>query len=580
MENTPHPADKKIRTVSLWWRHLTPVQASILALSQRVGANLPTMHPGMQKELLDFLEKSSRSGKSGLAIDRLSKSRMDVLDSFNYKLGKMLVALVPSQVADIALRFNPDSDGITFWLEEHDLEVSDYLEVQFYPSTTAPWPVHCCVKVLAVNKDKVTGLTRITCQFVTVKGPITAPAKREKPRKVVKPSIAQSAEAVNIERHKATKVEKPEIEPAALKVEKAGSGQKVEQPTEEPVKSDDATYDEILKKAKDVLEQAKELDVHVPAEKKSDDNSKRKDFRINDRIPFVWSVVSEETFQKESMPHFNTHHEFGLRTRIKQQQILLKEFDFFLKKLRDQRSKSRKYVVWFHEHLSWLFLRAGSENEEEYYQGITALFLEITKTLVKPLGRSGKNVVQILSQFKAQLENQKIRDLADPIMDADKLAAANETLLTLHNANNKVIAEMENENPNLSAKFKLFKSLIDTINLTGLDIPVGVSKDGKDLFTVNLSHTGLAFRTRRKDIKKGDLLEMRIFLSTGGERFDPVNCFGKVVFVQGPKDDKFKIATHIEPMPSTFKEKINIHVARRQREMLSERSALKYDLNN
>jgi hypothetical protein len=577
MENKSPSPDKKIRTVTLWWRHLSPAQASRLVRSQKVSANLPSMDPGMQKELLDFLEHSSRRGKSGLAIDRRSKSRMDVFDSFNRKLSTILETLVPSQVADIALRFNPDGDGITFWLEQHDINMSDYLEVQFYPSPTAPWPIHCCVKVSVVTTDKVTDLTRIACKFITVQGPITAPEKREKPRKAVK--AATSSEAPKITRHKVTKIEKPKVELAALKVEKASSGEKIELPAKEAAKSVDGKYDAMLEKAKNVVERAKKVEVRAPEEKKSDSTANRQDFRINDRIPYVWSVVSEETFQKESMPHFNSHQEFGLRTRIKQQQTLLKEFDYFLKKLREQRSKSRKYVVWVHEYLSWLFLRAGSENEEEYYQGITALFLEITKELTKPLGKSAKNVLQILSQFKAQFENQKIRDQADPIMEGDKLAAANETLLTLHTANNKVIAGLETENPDLSGKFKLFKSLIDTIDLTGLDIPVGASEDGKDLYTVNLSHTGLAFRTRRKDLKKGDLLEMRIFLSTGGERFDPVNCFGKVVFVQGPKDDKFKIATHIEPMPRTFKEKINIHVARRQQAILSERAAMKYDLN-
>ncbi|MBF0445828.1 MAG: PilZ domain-containing protein [Magnetococcales bacterium] len=338
-------------------------------------------------------------------------------------------------------------------------------------------------------------------------------------------------------------------------------------------------FDALLKKGLNLASNADKAVNNPKLQEKLKENtsSDRKDFRINDRIPFVWSVVSEETYKKECLPHFETNREFGLRTRIKQQQLLLKEFPQYFKEMQKTRSKARKYLVWIYHKLSWLFLRAGNENEEEYFQGVTALFLDITKILSKPMAKDARQIVQILSQFKAQIENQIIRDQADPIMEEANLAAAKEALETIEKANNKIIAELNESNPILSEKLKLFKGFIDDIDLTMLDRPAGVSDDGKDLYTVNLSLTGLAFRTHRKYIKKGDLLEMRIFLSTGGERFDPVNCFGRVVFVQGPQDDKLKIATHIDPMPQTFKQKINIHVARRQREKLAELAALKYD---
>ena len=589
---------------------MSPVQIARSAKCQEVGAFIPTMRPGMEKELADLLDVESRTSRSGMVPGGRAQQRMNVFDSFNHKLNEALSHLVAAVTVNTPVRFNPDGNGVTIWLKKPDIEVADLLELRFSPSPSAPWPVHCFGRVAVVKVDANTNFTRVTCKFVKVNTPTVAVKKRVAKKPIVAASKAKRPMPKSLQGRPASKpkvhpvVSQPvakspvvikQAAPTAANLVKPQTAQlKKELPKKPEIKSTPAPistapprlptgqpahvtnkYEEMLKKGLDIASAEVKATKPPPPPKSTADNESRQNFRINDRIPFVWSIVSQETFERECLPPFETKLEFGLRKRIMNQQLLLKEFYPHFEILKRTRPKVRKNAVWIHEHLSWLFLRASTENEEEYYQGLTALFLNLIKAMNKPLGRAERRVMQLMSQFKSQFELQRTRDEANPITEIQKLNVAQNSLTNLHRQSNKMIAELESLNPEIGGMFKLFKELVDTINLTLLDRPVGVSPDGKDLFTVNLSATGLAFRTRRLFVKKGDLLEMRIFLSTGGERFQPVNCYGKVVFVQGPTDSKLKIATHIDPIPREFEANITTHIARRQREILAEKAELK-----
>ncbi|MBF0454402.1 MAG: hypothetical protein HQL72_06245 [Magnetococcales bacterium] len=616
MANKQLSSGEKSQSVSLWWRVVTPIQISRIAKCHRLGAFLPTMRLGLEREMDALLGLEGRMGRSGLVARGRSQDRMAVLEVQNQKLNKILDAIMPTESLNSAVSFSTDGTGLTIWMEKPAIEQDDLLELQFSSSSMAQFPVHCYGRVLeVVEENPATHLTRVICQFETASSPALikkrkSPAEQARRSRPVRP-VKQVASPSQVKATMTTLKPAPSVpvkSSASTPSEKKIKGQllpKITRPVSTRVvkdipkamptsKSDNrprpanrqpvapkqplgssSKIDEIIQKGLEIV--SAEVKASEPAPRVSDD---RKDYRVNDRIPFVWSVVNDETFEKECLPFFKTNKEFGLRKRIQDQQYLLKQFQPHFVLLSKKRSKSRKYAIWIQEELSHLFLRAATENEEEYYQGMTALFLGIVESLTtrQGLGQAERRVAQLMLQLKAQMENQRIRDLSNPITEAKKLEKAKENLVNLHPQSAKIIEELERINPNLSKKFRLFKDLVDEVDLTQLDIPAATSPDGKDLFTVNLSATGLAFRTRRLGVKKGDLLEMRIFLSTGGERFQPVNCFGRVVFVQGPLDNKLKIATHIDPMPKQFKLLITTHIARRQREILAEKAALKENL--
>ncbi|HIJ84986.1 MAG TPA: PilZ domain-containing protein [Magnetococcales bacterium] len=301
----------------------------------------------------------------------------------------------------------------------------------------------------------------------------------------------------------------------------------------------------------------------------------RRDFRINDRIPFVWCHVSDTALQ-EAMVTFHKDKAFGLRTIIRNQQKILAILSDIQEQLKRKHSKARKNVDWHRDRLSWLFLRAASENDENYFLGMTELFAAIARDISKQAGGSGGQwSIQVLSLLRHMMELRQVRDQSNPVTEANALKKANASLEDVERQLPKALQKVEENEPALAAKLKMYMEAIATIDLTQHDRPVGQSPDGKDLFTVNLSATGLAFRTRRLWVKKGDILEMRIFLSTGGDRFDPVTTYGRVVFVNEPVDNKIKVATYIDPKPLVFEQKIYLHIARRQRELLSDRSLTK-----
>ncbi|MBF0447989.1 MAG: hypothetical protein HQL67_07305 [Magnetococcales bacterium] len=623
-------------STNLWWRRVSSVYLARVVRCQRMGTFIPTMHVGLDTKMFAHLDVEARMGPSGMVREGKPRQRMNVLEVLNKKLNETLLSIIPTLSKKTPVQLDKDGQGVTFWLEQPDLQVSDILELHFSSPTIASWPFHCFGRVTEMQLDPGSQLTRVFCIFESIgrgvvelqreqrsipafavppqplepERPVVAALKRaslSKPARESEPVAPVAAERVVEQKSKraplgtlpinltrkvppkmathSSQKPTPSITPRPVKQEMKTPSvsptplskriEKMPDSKSPPLQHLEKKYDEILKKGMEVIDS--KVTVTEKPVRISDD---RKDFRINDRIPFIWSVVREETFQNESLPHFEKYHEFGLRQRIINQQILLKSFTPYFDRLKKKRSASRKYLIWLQDHFSWLFLRAASENEEEYFQGLTALLLEITKKAVLPLGRSERLLAQVVLQLKGQLEKQKERDLANSITEQGRIELAKVALSSLHRQTEKVVAALAKEQPALAEDLLLLKGLVDDIDLSMLDKPVSTSLDGKDLFTVNLSATGFAFRTRRLWIKQGDLLEMRIFLSAEGKNFKAVNCFGKVVFVQGPKDGKIKVATHIDPMPESFKAIITAHIARRQREILAEKAQLKSEYDD
>ena len=587
METTEKPAwatkipQVRVPHVPLWWRKITPRNLAALQKARQEGTPSPSFQPGQENAYNQLVAPPAKPDPTAAA------GRVGVLQRLDRKLTAILrlASPQPPRFMKTPVRVSFDGKGVVFWVRNPVLQRSDILEMRFSLSPDLPLPLHCCCRVARVDEDPHTGLMRVDCLFETVF--IPSP-KKNPPKQPVKP------------------VQKPAVKPAPVASPPASPAQPIpSKPTPPPPlvekkpppppepspaaslrpplpelptlgKSEPDRFDKMLEEGIGIFtakleELPKRVDKLAPDSRGA--GASRKDFRINDRIPFLWSVVSQDSYEKEVLPVFSQNHFFGMRNKIKRQQRLLILFDDEVEKLKRRRSRARRQVVWFRERCSWLFLRATSENEEDYYQGLTALFLSIAQDLAARRGGADKEAIQILAHLKEQSEIQQIRDLANPIVGAEVLARAQINLADLDRQTSSMLEKMAEQDPALAGKLTLFKEGLGAVDLSLLDEPVGTSPDGKDLYTVNLSATGIAFRTRKLWVKKGDLLEMRIFLSTGGVRFDPVNCYGKVVFTQGPLDKKLKVATYIDPQPKAFKQKVFAHVARRQREQLADRRA-------
>lgn len=298
-------------------------------------------------------------------------------------------------------------------------------------------------------------------------------------------------------------------------------------------------------------------------------SSNRMDFRINDQIPLIWSIVTQESFDV-ALDHFKKKRAFGLRPKIAMFQGLLRELEEGIELLQRKNSKARRNVVWFRDHLSWLFLRATSEPEEDFFVDVTRLFLGVVGLLVKNPVPPGQTI-QLLTYLKNRLEIQQIHDQSNPVTEERKLAKARRDLDELDRQLPRILVELHGKDAEMSAQLGLLKEALETVRFTQLDMPFGKTPDGKDTYPANISATGLAFRTRKTGVNKGDMLEMRIFLSADGNKFVPVNCYGRVVFVQTVREGVIKVATHIDPQPPELTQLLFAHIARKQREELIQR---------
>lgn len=595
--------------LTFWFRRVTPELLARIRDCHKNGALLPGARPGLSKAVWALLAKEAdRAVGAALApqnrADQKGVDRSAALESMNRKVNFLLELVYPpeSVLFRAPVKLDLEGRGGTVWLKNPPFCENDVLELRFLVGPDLPWSFHGLSRVIAIRPEGVKGGKRVDFRFETASevnedwdDTLVDSLAIEPPLEL--PSLSFEPEEVSLERPMSETLSSELLlvqpEPALPQLEQAmvtkrGAGiigkvveSKVRESTVSKVQADDK-YERMLQEGlklvngdlADVVAN-KGNDPFVAAAQPGGAD-KRRDFRINDRIPFVWCHVSEESFQ-EAMVSFHKDKEFGLRTIIRDQQKILKNLGDIQDVLKRKRSNARKFVDWHRNRLSWLFLRAKTENDELYYQGMTELFTAIAGDIAKQMSSAGQWSNQALSLMRHMMELSQIRDQANPITELDALNKAKDGLTEIERQLPKALAKVEETNPALTNMLRMYLEALTTIDLSQNDRSVGTSPDGKDLFTVNLSATGIAFRTRKLWVKKGDLLEMRIFLSIGGDHFEPVNTYGRVVFVHGPVDGKLKVATHVEPKPATFEQKIYLHIARKQRELLNSRTEIRED---
>ncbi|MBF0108019.1 MAG: PilZ domain-containing protein [Magnetococcales bacterium] len=582
--------------VTFWFRRITPTYLARIRGCHKKGAPIPRARPEFAPDIVELLAKKPRgstaiSGRGSKGADRVA-----ALEAIDRKFAFLLETVFPPEVVipRVPVMLDPEGRGVVAWIKDPPFAENDILELMFLAGPALPWSFHGFGRVVRMRQDWSNRGQRVEFRFEMVVGGLKTallPEPSAKPRIIEKPPARREiiptpapSEKISSPIPPVRPPVRPTPEPAPA-VTKNTSVRKSPEPKPAPAaklpppapKSADK-YDRMLqegmKLSQATVEDAvirKGDDPFIAAQPRAD---QRRDFRINDRIPFVWCHVSDTAFA-EAMTHFHRDKAFGLRGIIRNQQKILADLGAIQDFLKRKHSKARKHVDWHRERLSWLFLRATSENEESYYQAMTELFTSIARDLSQQSGALGQSSNQALSLFRDLMELQQIRDQSNPITDVNPLKKALDGINDIERQLPKILQKIGESSPPLAARMNTYLETIKSIDLSQHDRPVGKSPDGKDLYTVNLSATGLAFRTRRMWVKKGDLLEMRIFLSIGGDRFVPVTTYGRVVFVNGPVDNRLKVATHIDPKPAEFEKMIYQHIARRQREILADRAAMK-----
>ncbi|MBF0212068.1 MAG: hypothetical protein HQM00_00745 [Magnetococcales bacterium] len=592
--------------VPLWWRKISDVELEAVVCARRAQTPTPGVHPGMGAETRRILakEESYYAERGYEALAR--RWRLVVLETFNAKLNRVMerVQTGADRFIPHPMQLHASGEGLTFWISEGEVAVGDLLELRFLLFPEQPMPMHTYCRVRRMRREWSGSGVRVECIFELLKSPeappkpISAPNPPQPDRssavieslppepllwepgdpissipEPVEPSIWETPPAI-VRAPAAPSVESPR--PAVARVAPVVSAPKTK--AEQTLAAAQALLDADPRAvaAHVVPHKVPEPKVIVPKVLPpppvvAQGGTKRQDFRINDNLPLTWKVLTQKSFD-QAVAYFHDHREFPMRERVARQKRLLAEVDVQLKLLKQLNVKARRPVVWFREFLDRQFRQANSENEEEYFQSVLYFFFNLIKELTKrPPG--SMTAAQVVSLIKEQVDLQMSRDLVEVNVQKLPKAKLEEDLTEIKRQINKLLGELRASASGLYEKLNGFREVISMMDLSMQDPPKQFTPEGDAVFTVNLSATGVAWKTVKDRVFKGDLIEVRLGVDPEGSGLEPVWAYGRVVVVQEPDETgKRRVASYFEHMSPMHREKLQAHMVRRQRAELTRRA--------
>lgn len=595
--------------VPLWWRKISEQEYAVVVQARRMGSMHAVVRPGMASEIRTFLEAERRLASDGMTRSMSDQKGQKVLDGFNAKLDRILMKVDPGQdfFVPTPMRLHDTGAGLTFWVEGGGLAVGDLLELRFSLFADLPMPVHGYCRVQRLRREWSGWGVRVECLLATLddskptESTVGAVDSRE-PVLELASKPAPIPKLAPIPTPELAPIHKPALKPAPTTkpVPPAPDIPSIEEtfPSEPSLWESDAQEtsaeefdpepsiwesesvetasvnnkaeltlvlgNKILKR--DLKQTAVSLEDRVPHDLR-DHNLQRKDYRLNDYVQFQWKIISNQTFD-HAVQVFKTKWVFPTRKSLLRQNGLMADIDQHIKTLRMMTIKARRPVVLLRDRLDFWFRQATSENEEEYFQQIAILFLTVLQDMtLRPRGVALAG--QMLAHLKFQVDIQEARDRMHPVTQEMGRSKASEDLANLTRQFNAMVVKLQGTDPGLANKLKGFHEGLAMMDLTMQDIPKQVTQDGDAVFAVNLSATGVAWRTLKTRVSKGDLLEVRMGVSRDGKVIEKLVSYGNVVVAQPPDEqNKCRIACYFEHMSPQHREALQGHIVRKQREAL------------
>ncbi|MBF0271429.1 MAG: hypothetical protein HQL98_05030 [Magnetococcales bacterium] len=572
--------------VPLWWRKLNAVEIEAVVRARRGKHLSPVLQPGLGHEVRTLLDaEQARDSDEGFFASIARKWRLVALETFNAKLNRLVERAHPGQdtFQPHPLQWHESGEGLTFWVSEGDVGVGDFIEMRFSLFPEQPVPVHAYCRVRRVRREwSGTGL-RVECSFANLESPASAPpppspVDEEVPGLIMPSPIRKTPEPDLSERMPSPRSAVSLSQPVGSSGPATDRKSRLEQTLaagKAMVDADPrAVAAHVTPHAHPVLHTTLPRATPAPpavVQPVPAGGSKRQDFRINDNLPLTWKVISQKTFD-QAVAHFEMHREFPMRERVARQKRILAEVDVQLKLLRQLNVKARRPVVWFREFLDRRFRQANAENEEEYFQSVLIFFFSLTKDLTKR--PSGSMIAaQVVSLIKDQVDLQIARDHGEPGVPQLPKSKVEEDLAEINRQITKLMGELRGLSPELAEKIVGFREVLSLMDLSSQDLPKHLTPEGDAVFAVNLSATGVAWKTSKDRVYRGDLVEVRLGVDPQGDGLEPIWAYGRVVVVQEPDDQgKRRVASYFEHMSPLHREKLQSHMVRRQRSELMRRA--------
>ncbi|OSM02483.1 hypothetical protein MAIT1_02629 [Magnetofaba australis IT-1] len=481
---------------------------------------------GLAREVRRALSETAPAPKP---TDRATRkqTRLDSFSLLEHKLDKLLELAYPKPPQATLHRLPQDAvltvDGLIFWDKQCGLAVGDLIELQAALFPDAPVLLRTYARVAQIQLGE-NGLNGVTCLY------------EQHPNYNRKPQL------------------------------------QAEEPEEELV-------EEVVDEVEEVKQAAPAAYVPPPPPpppKPIDDDgaNRRQAFRVNDEIPFLWRVVTQQELD-EAGDHLSATREI-LPSRIERDYLSALEMISELRTtVRKAHPKADKNTEWFCHQLKARFQRANLADEVALHMRLLNHLGNVLREFAK-LGVPCNRPTQIFQILRRQLEAQNKQSVLRRNPAADKKAV--EEGIALKKRIEKEIAKgMELLDPKemlLGAKLQQFSNDLEELGSVNEDYPSPEDDSLSELITypVNLSANGVAFRTRKHELHKGMYVEMLLKLNPDGREWRQHRCYGKVVMIKGPDSShRMRVASMILVQTTQFQEQLYQHIVRKQREQLSDR---------
>ncbi|MBF0424845.1 MAG: PilZ domain-containing protein [Magnetococcales bacterium] len=299
--------------------------------------------------------------------------------------------------------------------------------------------------------------------------------------------------------------------------------------------------------------------------------NRRQAYRINDDVAFSWKIVHHDDIV-EAQGYLKQNDRLPTRARESRLRNLLDHCKESLRRLDKRFTRTEMLLSGFADELLLSFQRVSRLQEEDAVLQCVLHLQDISEEIAsKPEGITGQ-FGQILTLMRKRLEQRQKDAGLDPLFAVNRLAQSAEIVGKINQDIEKLTQELTTLAPTLTQHLTAFDSSLSALPVSKVDTKKGLApgKSGHMVKSqVNLSATGVAFRTMQDIFEKGDYVQLNLELSANGLSYDTYTAYGQVVLVKQLAVGKpYRIATQFILIPRKMEEDLGAHIARRQRELL------------
>ncbi|MBF0152718.1 MAG: hypothetical protein HQL64_03130 [Magnetococcales bacterium] len=534
--------------VPFWWRKTTSRMVTVRTQQLQADGKLFFTRTDLEQFFTDQLPPPPRKKSTGDPPAASSK-RSNALTGLEEKMDSLLELIRPqsgqtrTHQTPVPIQFG--GHRLAFWEKDPQLKTGDHIEIHLGLFPDEYMLVHGYAQVIQTTHDTQSGLTRVFCQMVAMGHGVPRLAHNlphDTPTSKPSPPLPEPATA------------KAETTPATIPNKAA------ETPPSPPSQ-------EILSAIPPASEPLFQVDSEAV---KDDDSNRRQAYRVNDDVAFSWKIVSRDDVI-EAQGYFKQNDRLPIRNRESRLRNLLDQHADNLKRLDKRFSRTEVLLSWFRTELLVVFQRAlRSQDEEDVLRCVTHLHAISAEIATQPEAITAQ-FGQVLMLIRKRLENQQKISILDPLLSANRINEGQEIIKRSNQEIDRVMREIATLTPALVQKLAEFDRSMDVLQLPRVEAKKNWLSSSHHMVKsqVNLSATGVAFRTTQDILDKGDYIQLNLELSVDGTVYTPYTAYGQVVLVKQLAVGKpYRIATQFILVPRKMEEDLGAHIARKQRELL------------